>query len=118
MNKSTIKNSSPQSGTMNESSPLGRASNLRKSFNRIALILLVTFFFGMNARAQVSIPDNNFFNYLVNTLGFNPVGPNQIALFDAEFYTDPLDISNLGISDLTGIQAFVSLQTLYCPNNS
>ncbi len=122
MEKSTKQNGSPQSGTMNQSSPQGRASKqgtswFRKSISRFAVILLLAFLM-TNAKAQVNIPDNNFFNYLVNTLGFIDLGPNQIYDIQAEFYDSPLNVDSLGIADLTGIQAFTSLTSLNCNGNS
>jgi len=66
----------------------------------------------------VNIPDNNFFNYLINTLGFTAVGPNQICASAAAAYSGGINVTGLGISDLTGIEAFTGLTWLRCDNNS
>ena len=64
------------------------------------------------------IPDNNFEQYLITN------GIDSEATLDGQILTSDintrqiLDVTGVGISDLTGIQDFAALQTLTCPNNS
>ena len=57
---------------------------------------------------QVAIPDQNFENKLIQ-LGYDNVLDGQIG-FNNNVYE--LDLSGLAIQDLTGIQAFLNLETL------
>ncbi|WP_162128074.1 DUF7619 domain-containing protein [Flavobacterium phycosphaerae] len=96
-----------------------------KNYYSLLLILLVSF----TTQSQiVIIPDANFKNALVNT---NCVGNSTNEyLSDADTNDDgeiqeseaamviKLSVSNQGISDLTGIEAFTSLQSLSCNGNS
>jgi Leucine-rich repeat (LRR) protein len=63
----------------------------------------------------VSIPDPKFFNALIAN-GFDTNFNREISFFEAEAITF-LNVNNMGIYDLTGIEAMVNLQTLYCYNN-
>ena len=64
---------------------------------------------------QVTIPDNNFLNALIE-LGFDTNGDGFISPAEAKAITF-LAVSGNIISDLTGIEAFVNLDTLYCSFN-
>lgn len=57
---------------------------------------------------QVAIPDQNFENKLIQ-LGYDNVFDGQIGY---NFDVDELDLSGAYIQDLTGIEAFINLQTL------
>ena len=64
---------------------------------------------------EVSIPDEAFLNALIG-LGVDLNGDGTISPSEATArYT--LDISKKDISDLTGIEAFINLEWLYCRNN-
>jgi Leucine-rich repeat (LRR) protein len=65
----------------------------------------------------VSIPDANFKAALVNDLSINTNGDNDIQVSEAEAYTGGLEINNLNISNLTGIEAFTNLPSLVCSYN-
>ncbi len=84
------------------------------------IVLLFCFSgFTILAWAQiVNIPDANFKDYLVNNLEINTNGDGEIQISEAAAYSGFMDVSNLNISDLTGIEAFTSLTYLYCSNNS
>ncbi len=64
----------------------------------------------------VEIPDTNFKNTLISK-GIDVDGDSEISCTEAETVTT-LDVSISGISDLTGIEAFVNLQSLTSINNS
>lgn len=65
-----------------------------------------------------SIPDANFETFLESNLLGNGI-PNDNLVFTGNISVIPsLDISNQNISDLTGIAAFTSLQTLNAESNN
>ena len=76
---------------------------------------LFTLFFFIsiyNAQAQiVSIPDLNFKNALLNDSSVNTNFDNEIQVSEAQAALDLLFYYE-GISDFTGLEAFVNLQTL------
>jgi len=83
--------------------------------------LLLTFscflIFATNAQI-VNIPDANFKNAL---LTHSPVidlnNDGQIQVSEAQAVLGNIFVSNKNISDLTGIEAFVNIQALYCDRN-
>jgi Leucine-rich repeat (LRR) protein len=65
----------------------------------------------------VNIPDSNFEQALIDLgIDSNPVIDGRVLRSDVENVTS-LNVSNKSISDLTGIEAFTSLETLYCYSN-
>ena len=84
--------------------------------------VIVTLFFmlvSMLINAQiVNIPDANFKNYLLGHPNINTNSDTEIQTSEAENYTGLINVSNQGISDLTGIEAFVNITSLYCHNNN
>ncbi|MCK4466266.1 MAG: hypothetical protein KAU83_11195 [Bacteroidales bacterium] len=64
---------------------------------------------------EVTIPDDNFLNALID-LGVDTNGDGIISPAEAEVITF-LDVSHRGISDMTGIEFFVNLDTLDCSFN-
>ncbi|MCH7534951.1 MAG: T9SS type A sorting domain-containing protein [Bacteroidetes bacterium] len=66
----------------------------------------------------VNIPDANFKAYLVGNTSINTNGDGEIQVIEASAFTDTIDVSWLGISDLTGIKAFTALTYLNCQSNS
>lgn len=95
---------------------------------KIKLILFFTVFTTLCNAQIVNIPDANFKNALLTTLCVD-ADQNGIYDSDADLNNDGqiqdseaalvknLDISGRYISDLTGIQSFTNLKTLYCQNN-
>ena len=65
----------------------------------------------------IDIPDAIFKNYLVLNTLINTTGDNEIQCFEAAAFTGIIDVSNLGIEDLAGIEAFTGITALYCSNN-
>ena len=77
--------------------------------------------FGQN----VNIPDAIFKAYLVNITAINTNADNEIQVSEASVYNGGISLlqepgasfGGLNITDLTGIEAFVSLTSLYCYDN-
>ena len=72
------------------------------------IILFPMISFGQN----VNIPDANFKNYLVNNFAINTNGDSEIQVSEASAFTGLINCIFLGISDLTGIEAFTTIQGL------
>ena len=71
-----------------------------------------------NVNCGTYVPDNAFENYLeANGLGDGIANNNFVLTASVNAFTGPLNISGLGISDLTGIEAFIALQDLNCSDN-
>ncbi|MCH7534720.1 MAG: T9SS type A sorting domain-containing protein [Bacteroidetes bacterium] len=66
----------------------------------------------------VNIPDANFKAYLVGYPLINTNGDGEIQVTEATAFTGGIYVGLYGISDLTGIEAFTALTTLYCYGNS
>jgi Leucine-rich repeat (LRR) protein len=88
------------------------------------LLLLLAFpiiGFGQN----VNIPDANFKAYLVGNININTNGDNQIQVSEASVFNGAISlvtysvgyVYGLNIIDLTGIEAFVALDSLNCSYN-
>ncbi|MGH1387840.1 matrixin family metalloprotease [Kordia sp.] len=65
----------------------------------------------------IYVPDDNFEAYLESNGMGNGVANDDIVTKTNISGVTTLDVSNLNISDLTGIQSFTSLQSLNCSNN-
>lgn len=66
----------------------------------------------------VSIPDVNFKAYLVGNPAINTNLDGEIQCSEAASFNGTIDCSNLNINDLTGIEAFTSLNQLFCNTNN
>jgi hypothetical protein len=80
------------------------------------LILSIILFANLFAQ-NVSIPDANFKTYLINNTLINTNGDNEIQVSEATSYTQSVYCPSLGITDLTGIEAFTNITELYCGFN-
>lgn len=67
-----------------------------------------------NAPRNIAIEDAVFKAYLV--ANFDTDGDGKISSAEAAAVTE-IDVNNLGIASLKGIEAFVNLKKLYCGNN-
>jgi hypothetical protein len=86
--------------------------------NRIlSLVTLCAIGFGVSAQ-NVNIPDANFKTYLLGNSAINTNMDAEIQVSEAASFTGNIFGNNLGISDLTGIEAFTSLTGLYCRDNN
>lgn len=65
----------------------------------------------------VSIPDVNFKSYLVSNSNINTNGDTEIQFTEAAAYTGNIEVPNMNISDLTGIEAFTEITYLNCGYN-
>ena len=83
------------------------------TFLTAILLALPIIGFGQN----VNIPDANFKAYLVNNTAINTNGDNEIQVSEASAFNGTINCSSMNISNLTGIQAFVSLTALGCNSN-
>ena len=87
-----------------------------KNFQRSVLVLFFLFH-AIFAEAQVvTIPDANFKAALI-AKGVDGNSDGQIQTSEA-LAVGTLDVGNKSISDLTGIQSFTNLTTLYCDSNN
>lgn len=74
---------------------------------------------GFGALAQdVNIPDANFKAYLVGNSAINTNSDTEIQVSEAAAFTDNIFGTNLGITDLTGVEAFTALTGLYVRDNN
>ena len=93
---------------------LNLESNIMKAIIKTLLFLLTVVLLSQCEKddPQVNIPDDNFLNALIE-LGVDTNGDSIISPLEAEMITS-LDVRYKSISDLTGIEAFVNLETLNC----
>ncbi|MCP4443333.1 MAG: T9SS type A sorting domain-containing protein [Aureispira sp.] len=83
-------------------------------------LLVVLFFLWTNSNLEaqiVTIPDANFKVALVTDTAINTNGDTEIQVSEAIAYNGAIQLSYMGISDLTGIEAFTALTQLYCHYN-
>ncbi len=80
-------------------------------------IALSTLGFGTFAQ-DVNIPDANLKAYLVGNSAINTNGDAEIQVSEATAFTGDIFGNNLGITDLTGIEAFINVDGLYVRGNS
>ncbi|MFH0756016.1 MAG: T9SS type A sorting domain-containing protein [Bacteroidota bacterium] len=83
---------------------------------RIALILMAILIVAFPLFSQnVNIPDANFLSALIEE-GVDTNGDSLISYAEAELVTE-LHIYNRAITDMTGIESFINLNMLNCPEN-
>ncbi len=89
---------------------------IKNSFFKATLIfgLFCTAAAGQN----VTIPDINFKAALVANPSINTNADGEIQVSEASAFLGTITVSGLGITDLTGIEAFTSVSQLNCANNS
>jgi len=84
--------------------------------NLLSIFTIAIFSVGLSAM-NVNIPDANFKNYLILNTAINTNLDSEIQYSEAHAFTGTIDCQNLGISDLTGIEAFTALTELVCRLN-
>lgn len=82
-----------------------------------ALCLLLCIHLNLSAQ-NVNIPDPAFKAALLIIPALNTNGDGEIQLSEAVGYTGPIYVHSLAISDLTGINSFMSITDLDCAGNS
>src|SRR5690349_2617461 len=89
------------------------------SFTKSHTLLLVLLLSVGTVLAQnVYIPDANFKAALVATPSINTNGDGEIQTSEASAFTGTIRVSNKDIDDLTGIEAFTRVTSLWCDNNN
>ena len=81
---------------------------------KTTLLFLSVFLSASLFGQDVYIPDANFKAYLVGNSAINTNSDTEIQLSEANVFDGEIDCSALGISDLTGIEAFSELTVLSC----
>lgn len=66
---------------------------------------------------NVNIPDANFKAFLVSNTSINTNGDNEIQVSEANTFNGSFNAVGLGISNLTGIEAFTNLAAFSASNN-
>ena len=69
------------------------------------------------AACVVNIPDVNFKNALLANTLVNTNSDNEIQCSEATAFSGALNVSNLNIADITGIEAFINLTAFDCSYN-
>ncbi|MEP5617510.1 MAG: leucine-rich repeat protein, partial [Flavobacteriaceae bacterium] len=94
----------------------------KKSIKNVSLLFLVLLLNVLYANAQctdfVQIPDTNFKTALLANLEINTDNNTEISCSEAANFTGTMDVRNLSITDLTGIEAFTNIDVLLCGQNS
>lgn len=81
-------------------------------------VMFCLFGFGNIANAQiVNIPDANFKGNLVSNTSINTNGDNEIQTSEASVFSGTINVNDKHISNMTGIEAFTSLEYLICSYN-
>lgn len=74
--------------------------------------------FSLDCGPFVTIPDSSFRVNLLANAAINTINDGKISVTEASAFSGTLNVSNKGIYDLTGIEAFTALTNLNCSNNS
>lgn len=85
-------------------------------YSLIIIHLIINSLITMQAQI-VNIPDPVFKNYLLGQPGINTNGDGEIQNSEASAFNGTIIANGMGISDLTGIEAFTAITGLECYNN-
>lgn len=82
--------------------------------------IVYIFLLASNSFAQpiINIPDATFKSILVADAGINTNLDTEIDSAEAAAYTGGISLVEVGVNDLTGIEAFVNLTSLYASDNN
>lgn len=92
-----------------------RSNNVAKTLKQCWVFVLPFVMFQVFSQ-NVNIPDLSFKNHLLNDIRINTNGDNEIQVSEAEGYQLEIDVSQISVSDLTGLEAFDSIVSLNCNN--
>lgn len=81
------------------------------------IIVLLLFLSDLGFSQNVTIPDSIFKKYLVNHKGINTNNDTEIQLSEANNFVGTIHVGGKKIKDLTGIEAFLLIDTLICQVN-
>ena len=85
---------------------------------KLLLIAFVVFIVKLTAQQTTFVPDDSFEAYL-ESQGLGNDTPNDNLVFTGRIETETtLNISGLGITDLTGLEDFTDLQVLSAQDNN
>jgi len=84
---------------------------------KILLTLIILATIGIVHAQNVNIPDAIFKAVLVGNSAINTNGDSEIQVSEASAFGGTIFCASLGISDLTGIEAFTALTILNCSSN-
>lgn len=85
---------------------------------RVFIAILTLTGWSNNANAQnVSIPDVNFKAALVSNSSINTNSDSEIQVSEASAFSGTINVNFLTIADLTGIEAFTAITSLFCESN-
>lgn len=84
----------------------------------LGILPILTLSFTALAQPTVTIPDANFKAYLVGNTAINTNMDAEIQVSEATTFTGVIVCASLAISDMTGLEAFVGIQALFCNDNS
>ncbi|MCH2229228.1 MAG: T9SS type A sorting domain-containing protein [Crocinitomicaceae bacterium] len=83
------------------------------------IVFAVINLIALDVNAQnVNIPDANFKAYLVGNTAINTNADTEIQISEATAFSGQIACSNLGITDMTGLEEFTSLTILQCIQNN
>ncbi|WP_299834080.1 T9SS type A sorting domain-containing protein [uncultured Tenacibaculum sp.] len=80
-------------------------------------LLLMLFYSTFLSAQNVDIPDNNFKKYLVENNRININMDTEISVTEAENFADEIEITNAGVTNLKGIEAFINLNKFISTGN-
>ncbi len=66
----------------------------------------------------VTITDENFKIYLIENFDINTNGDGEIQCEEAEAFTGTIECNGLNIADMTGLESFVNITSLFCNDNN
>ena len=90
---------------------------MKTLFMKTTLLFIFVFLSASMLGQNVNIPDANFKAYLVGNSLINTNGDIEIQVSEATAFAGFINCGGLGISDLTGIEAFTALTDLNCEQN-
>jgi len=113
-------------GFSQKTTPINLAEKLKKLYlylnfyimktKILIIILAIGILKSINAQI-VNIPDTIFKAILIANSNINTNGDDEIQVSEAEAYTGDVNVNYSNIYDLTGIEAFINITSLYCSSN-
>jgi hypothetical protein len=88
-----------------------------KKINLLMTAIAIFGFATISMAQIVNIPDTNFKLALMGNPAINTNGDTEIQVAEAVAFTGEIQVDDLGISDLEGIQAFTAITYLNCSEN-